>query len=668
MQRELMVFLVLSIIVLCTSTVYGIETFFTEIDQYNNLRLGNDYIVVVMNMDENGQGRFAIETTGGAPLRSNDENKPLIYGRPKPWTSYTTIWINGDYYVFGGSTGRRAGKAGKYGEVIQPPHIKDGSIHTTTKFADKLKVEQILTIVKSSTTGLYDTVQIKYRVENISQEVQKVGMRIMLDTMLGQNDGAPFRIGNDAVTTDKVYYKKQLPAFWQAFDSISHPNVTSQGSFTGSGVTAPDKVCLADWGSLADGVWDFDFNPGEDFLRKGEYEIDSAIAMYWVPELLEPGASRSYITNYGLGGITIVPGLLSLGVTSPAEVTFDTPDKTFPIIAYVENTSEIKAKKVKIRLSLPDSLKAEGKEKSLGDLEPGEITQVAWYVKTAGNELPPKVSYLVKVEAENTDSNQVKREIKFVGPPNLETTLKMVDELRVNRGRLEPNPFKLEASISNSGGSTLYDVSTELILPPGLLLATKEKARKYPGNIQAGETVKVRWQVKALQVEGQLPFAVDVRGLHGYKEIARFDNLNLPELGPLMYLSLKEEDKVEAGDYITVDIIGVNIRNDYGDKIDRLKFNLKYNPEYLKPVSVSPGDFFIKGSNLLPWSKPDLSESGLIKFAENIPTEKSQGILASIHFKVLKVGEHQIEWEETKFISEDNDDVEVSLKGLKFIP
>ena len=66
--------------------------------------------------------------------------------------------------------------------------------------------------------------------------------------------------------------------------------------------------------------------------------------MYWVPEYLGPGESRSYITNYGLGGITIVPGLLSLGITSPAEVLLDTPDRSIPVIAYVENTSEITAK------------------------------------------------------------------------------------------------------------------------------------------------------------------------------------------------------------------------------------------------------------------------------------------------------------------------------------
>jgi hypothetical protein len=700
LKRQLLIFFIIFILFSGSLSVFALETFFTETDEFNNLRLGNDYVVIVTNKDENGQGRFAIETTGGDPLRNNDDNKPLVYGRPKPWTSYTTIWLNEDLYVFGGSTGRRAGKTGLYGDIVYPPYVKEGSIYTTTRINDQIQIEQILTIVKSSTTGLYDSVQIEYRVENISQEIQKVGLRIMLDTMLGQNDGAPFRIGNDVVTVDKLYYKKQLPAFWQAFDTISNPSVTSQGSFIGAGLTPPDQVYLADWGSLADEVWNFDFNPGEDFLRKGEYEIDSAIAIYWVPQLLKPGETRSYITNYGLGGITIVPGLLSLGVTSPAEVTFDTPEKSFPIIAYVENTSEITAKDVKIKLDLPDYLTAQGKERNLGDLESGGIAQVVWNIQLSGR-LPQKTKYMVKVEAKNTDSNQVVREIKFVGPPELTTNLRMIDQLRVEKGRLLPNPFKIEANISNTGGSTLYDVSTELLpLPPGLTMASKERARKYPGDIQAGETVRVLWQIEALEVEeGSLPLlaiAVDIRALHGYNEVARFDNLEIPELKPLLYLDLIKIGDLKVNDYISVDIVAENINYDKMDLI------LQYDPVYLKPVHVLPGNLFVKEYKsqeykllplelvlqydpiylktnqilprnlsvteykpreykLLPWNRPDLSEEGLIKIQQTLPTEKSRGKVATIRFKVLKTGESQIKWGETGFKDQENHEVEVYL-------
>ncbi len=650
MRKWLLLSLVL--LVLYSITVCGASDLFEEHDQHNNLRLGNDYIVIVTNIDENGEGRFAIETTGGAPFKPSDDNKPLVYGRPKPWTSYTTLRIDDINYVFGGKTERRAGKAGKYGEIIESPQVVNGSVQTATRFGD-LIVKQILSFVKSSTTGLFDTVQIKYRVENTGQQEHDLGLRIMLDTMLGSNDGAPFRIGQDAVTTDKLYFKHEFPVFWQAFDSISNPQVTSQGTLKGQGVTLPDKVHYSDWGSLADGVWDFDFNPGQEFIRKGEYETDSAIAMYWEPETIKPGEVVTYVTNYGLGGITIVPGLISLGVTSPAEVIFKTRDMSFPIIAYIENTSEITARDVKVKLNLPPSLTVDNNVEVLGDLQPGDISQLIWQVRPSSSQVPAKIDYNVRVEAENTDSNQVSREIRFVGPPNLQTRIGLLDQLEVSLGELEPNPFKVEAEISNTGGSSLYDVSTELVLPPGLIPASREVEKKYLGYLQPGESVKVHWQVKALQVSGNLPFAVDVKGLNDYNKTA-IEQIKLPELKPLVYLEQKK-----TGDYIIVDIIGTNLQ-----EIDSLNMIINYEPAGVEPVYVSRGNIFLKDDRLLPWSEPNLSREGIIKFVEELPTQVSQGTLASIHFKVKK-GEAGIEWGETIFTDTVGSQVEVNIKGLK---
>src|SRR6056297_1257188 len=431
------------------------NNFFQNEDENNNLRFGNEYIVIVVNQNDNSQGRFAVETTGGAPARENDDNKPLIYGRPNPWTSYTSLWINEEKYVFGGRTERRAGDDAKYGQVIQEPTVEDNRIITKTSFGDII-VEQILSIVRSSTTGLADSAQIQYRIINEGNEEEKVGLRVMLDTMLGENDGAPFRLGEDTISTDKLYYDKQLDDFWQAFDSVSNPQVTSQGSFIGPDVSTPDRVYFSDWGSLADGIWDFDFNPGQEFIRKGEYEIDSAIAMFWIPEKIPAGESKTYITKYGLGGITIVPGLISLGVTSPAEVTLNKDNESFPVVAYLENTSEINARNVSVKLELPDTFDAVRTTRELGNMEAGDSAQLKWNVKPAGSKIPKEITYRVLVEADNTDSNQVERNVKFVGPPVLNAEITLLEDVGTVNGQLEPNPFRLQAKLSNSGESSLY--------------------------------------------------------------------------------------------------------------------------------------------------------------------------------------------------------------------
>jgi len=616
--------LVLLISIIFTPAISAQDNLFQSVDENNNLRLGNEYIVLVVNQNDNAQGRFAVETTGGAPLRGNDDRKPLIYGRPNPWTSYTTLWIEGDKYVFGGKTQRRAGKGAKYGEVIQEPTVSDGQIITKTKF-DDLIVEQILSIVKSSTTGLADTAQIQYRVINEGQEDKKIGLRIMLDTMLGENDGAPFRLGEDTIASDKLYYDKQLDNFWQSFDSISNPQVTSQGTFIGPDVTTPDRAYFSDWGSMADGVWDFDFNPGQEFVRKGEYEIDSAMAMYWVPEIIEAGDSKTYISKYGLGGITIVPGLLSLGVTSPAEVIFDNNNQSFPVVAYLENTSEIVAKNVRIRLELPDTFNTDEVERRLGDIESGGISQITWNVKPNNiNNLPRDITYRVVVEADNTDSNEVERRVEFLGPPVLEADITLMENVENVDGKLEPNPFRVQAKLSNTGESSLYGVKSELILPPGLVPAASEKLSKHLGMLSSNEDINVNWSIEALRVDGTLPFAVKVSGINEYEKTI-VEEIDLPRLNPLIYL--RKTPGKEDQDYLSVDIVAANI-----NEAERMEFDFNFNSDKLLMTHVSRGDLFVGENNMLPFNRPERAGNGRLYFREELPFNRGNGVIATVHF------------------------------------
>ena len=56
------------------------------------------------------------------------------------------------------------------------------------------EITQRLQIVQNSENGVEDTVRISYSAKNTTDELHTVGFRIMLDTMLGYNDGAPFKI------------------------------------------------------------------------------------------------------------------------------------------------------------------------------------------------------------------------------------------------------------------------------------------------------------------------------------------------------------------------------------------------------------------------------------------------------------------------------------------
>ncbi|MGE5599393.1 MAG: cellulosome anchor protein, partial [Bacteroidota bacterium] len=184
----------------------------------------NEAIRLVVNDTDDGRGRFAVDVTGGDPARVEDNGQPLIYGRPIPWTSYTTVRIDGVSYAFGGPTTRRAGKDLPTGEATTLPVVKDGAIISAWRYGE-IEVTQHLSIVDGPTTGALDTARIAYTITNRGQERHRVGLRICLDTMLGENDGAPLRMGARQIETDEALSGAQIQPYWQAFDSLSEPKV-----------------------------------------------------------------------------------------------------------------------------------------------------------------------------------------------------------------------------------------------------------------------------------------------------------------------------------------------------------------------------------------------------------------------------------------------------------
>lgn len=627
---------------------------YAQLDPFGNIRVGNEYIEIVVNGNTENMGRFAVDITGGNPVSKGDDNQPLIYGRPRPWTSFTTVRVDNENYIFGGKTTQRAGKSGKFGQVtVQPKIVSENGqnyITTVTQFDNQIEAEQVLSFAKSSTTGLYDSVQIKYRLTNQDKVEHKVGLRMVLDTMLGSNDGAPFRVGDKAITTDTTYTQGELPTFWQAFDSLSDPKVTAQGTIKGPDVTAPDKICYADWGSMADGLWDLKFKEGEEFWREGEYELDSAIALYWAPEVLKPGESITIITKYGLGGITIVPGILSLGVTSPAEVIFDTQTTSFPVVAYIENTSEIHAKDVVAQIQLPAGFEVTGKatQKKLGTLEPGSTGQVAWEViPTKGSTLPTKMTYKVIVSASNTDSNSVERQVGFTPPPNLKVWMQYPQKLSISSNeRITPNPFDLELHVKNTGGSSAYEVEAQVVLPPGLSPAPKEKERKSIGLLKPNEEYVIPWKISVSNVLfGALKFGTEIDSVN-CPAVTAEGEVAIPELSGKVYI-VPLDVKVTQGSYFGVQIRAANLQD-----MAKILVGLTYDTSMAKAMYISRGTLFVQNDQLLPWYEPLLDRNlGLITGigGELTGSRDTGGVVAEVYFKALKAGNLPLSFAEVEF-------------------
>ena len=206
----------------------------------------------------------------------------------------------------------------------------------------------------------------------------------MMDTMLGKNDAAPFRIGNDAIVAEMAYSGEDIMDYWQSFDSLVSPNIIAQGILrhAPASLTPPDQLILMNWGALADNAYRVKVKKGRSFIREGEDEPDTAVALLYDQEPLAPKRGRSYRTVMGLGGVSLVPGDLSLGLTVPTLISVTDPT-TYTMVAYISNTGGFTAKNADALIELPTGmvLVTGNQNESLGDILPGGSRQLVYFIK-----------------------------------------------------------------------------------------------------------------------------------------------------------------------------------------------------------------------------------------------------------------------------------------------
>ena len=291
----------------------------------------------------------------------------------------------------------------------------------------------------------------------------------------------------------------------------------------GGELTPPSRVAFSNWGMFADNLWDAEIVPGREFIRSRESDLDSAVAMYWDPSALAPGEVRHYVTYYGLGGITLAPGKLALGITAPAEVGLSS-DGTAPFlaVAYVHNTGEGPAHDLVARLDLPSGFKLAGGQSnthSIGDLEPGQTAQVAWQVvgRVCG-----RADLAVSVSAKNADANAVSREIQVLGPPRLLASIRRVEALQVRDERLYPWPARVSVRVENTGGSDANWVKVRLDSLGDFALSGGDHRELLIGSVQPNQGQDISWMLgrtEAVRAEDSCVRHCPERGAFSFERI-----------------------------------------------------------------------------------------------------------------------------------------------------
>ncbi len=241
------------------------------------------YIEVAIN----DYGQF----TGGVR-----QGPAILFGHPLPWSSFSSIRI-----VKNGTTTDYTNREQAFGIQTSPMEIDDIANTTTGTWLidNAIEATESLEIVGlgGPNTNL-DDCRIQFILRNVSTDPVDVGLRIMYDTLLGARDDAPFVINGERVRNEREYSGEDLPTAFEVFDNFEFPSLEALGTIIGPGVTAPVRLVTAWWPDIYD--TDFDFvADGTFFSGSSAITQDSAIAMYFGMQTLQPGESVTWSTMYG---------------------------------------------------------------------------------------------------------------------------------------------------------------------------------------------------------------------------------------------------------------------------------------------------------------------------------------------------------------------------------
>lgn len=272
-------------------------------------RISNQYMSFGFNKKTGG---FAIETAEGNPKKKLDDNIPLLYSEDKErsnGTSFITVRIDGKDYIFGQDYGF-FGLDSSMGDIVVSEDGRRIDIPWTIK---NIKVVLTAALSNNDDTDTTGNVGLSFKVINESDTDSNVGIRILLDTAVGNTIDAPYFVvdaKSEATLCETEYSGDDVPQQIRAVDSLTDPSrlayiLTKAEGWSGG--QKPSRVIVGHWANLANTRYDYDPDPYCDFTNySNTYRVpDSAAALYWDSRTVaKSGGAYSAELLYGVGNFS----------------------------------------------------------------------------------------------------------------------------------------------------------------------------------------------------------------------------------------------------------------------------------------------------------------------------------------------------------------------------
>lgn len=241
-----------------------------------------------------------------------DNKKSLTFdGTGGGRSSNVCLKIDGSERLLGGVPGQWLTKEGKLGtDAAGRERI---GLRSTWLYPDeKIEVVQTVEVARGQQSFDVDTCWIRYTLENKDEREHKVGLRFLLDTLIGTNDGAPYLVPGEPALCDsfrEYQGSEKVPEFVQALESFDFkkPGVVAHLKLkVGGALEPPGRVLLTSWPdprlklAPAQGTNTLWTVPAVPIVKTK----DSAAVLYWDEKELPAGGKRELGFTYGLGNFS----------------------------------------------------------------------------------------------------------------------------------------------------------------------------------------------------------------------------------------------------------------------------------------------------------------------------------------------------------------------------
>lgn len=260
--------------------------------------ISNEFIDIrIATINANTNDIFSRKAKGRFTAGTYDY-KRILFGWPDAiWSSFTTIKIDtpgNTLAIFGSASGSF---------VSDPTDSFDAmnnSKNSCIWSKNNIEIKQEITIIKNPRDNInYDTFEIKYTLKNNNTFTAYAGVRILLDTQLGNNDNSPIIVnGEGRITQEKKWTGLNVPDAWVTYDNIDSPQIKAEGILSLFGATKPDQLIIGQWDYMKEdaSLWDYEVHAIDI--------TDTAVAIFYNPVTILAGGEVVFKTYYGLPGLS----------------------------------------------------------------------------------------------------------------------------------------------------------------------------------------------------------------------------------------------------------------------------------------------------------------------------------------------------------------------------